>query len=980
MRLTLTKSLMCAIIKRIMKKFWRGAILSVFAMLLGVFSLSAPVFADPAPTNPTPETPAVTAPEDNTTTTVESNGTEDPKSCSKQAGGQAWFICQGTGTLANLIDGAYGLLEYLIKVDPLPTEENAPFRIVWNYFRTITNSLFIVVLLICILSQITGFGINNYGIKRALPRLVIIAIAANLSYLLCQVAVDLSNILGHGLKDFFASIETQAIADGTINTESAVNASALVSKILGIGVATVVAGTAVLSQTGGFTGIMWLILPILLTGALAVISAIATMAARQALIYLLTMVSPLAIIAYALPNTESWAKKWYALLLRMLIFFPMFAVMYGASHLAGFVVMTSANVNDERYELQLVLGFAIQILPLFSSISLMRMSGTILGKISDIINKTTKPATASFGRFAEARRRNTLARQRSGLGRGAGMSHNRLAQYLERRRNELSVDTALHERTAKESGEASYYRNARNRNGRYNRRAAMYYIMQENKLNNANERMEFDTKMDSGLAENEVTAGYRNIARQVNTHLQEDVTRKAIAQAHRNDVAHKNASGAATRIRESLEDQGDAAGNLSNESLRIRNMVAESFGIHPGDAAGFEHARSILISDAIADRRKVDSDSVKRHADRFAETRAGRGIIDEVEKTLGRQGEGSSARNLTADELEQYKANVANIDYTIFDAALPEISRRGDHGDIMEILRNYSGNIKDSGDLGNPQDLKLMTAQKHLVDSVMGLKSENEPVALWSKANNIRRSMHDQGIEIEGYISFEDFIQDKKLAGDRDETQYAKVSRRGLVKDEKNKGLVKTQDRTVFKQLLKYKQSGVLENSDFFFDTKDIRGSISSGEMDGELLNNALRLVTNGFDMGKIEDGADAASIQALAARQNDYFKTAENKQAAYEYVSEIVGGMSAKQLSTSKSTAILTLSRMLAAVDGRVHDITYRDDKGVLRHEAMSTTLIELLTKNHAIEELQSRSNSSMRSGMNPTVAKLVGVLSPDN
>jgi hypothetical protein len=37
------------------------------------------------------------------------------------------------------------------------------------------------------------------------------------------------------------------------------------------------------------------------------------------------------------------------------------------------------------------------------------------------------------------------------------------------------------------------------------------------------------------------------------------------------------------------------------------------------------------------------------------------------------------------------------------------------------------------------------------------------------------------------------------------------------------------------------------------------------------------------------------------------------------------------------------------------------------------------MLEKNNAITELKSSSNSSMRSGMNPTVAKLVGVLDPD-
>ena len=51
-----------------------------------------------------------------------------------------------------------------------------------------------------IISQLTGFGISNYGIKKMLPRLIIAAILVNLSIYICQIAVDLSNILGYGLR------------------------------------------------------------------------------------------------------------------------------------------------------------------------------------------------------------------------------------------------------------------------------------------------------------------------------------------------------------------------------------------------------------------------------------------------------------------------------------------------------------------------------------------------------------------------------------------------------------------------------------------------------------------------------------------------------------------------------------------------------------------------------------------------------------
>ena len=79
-----------------------------------------------------------------------------------------------------------------------------PTRDAWTTFQTIANVVFIILLLFVIFSQLTGVGIDNYGIKRILPKLIVVAILVNLSYLICVVCVDLSNILGSSLKGLFA--------------------------------------------------------------------------------------------------------------------------------------------------------------------------------------------------------------------------------------------------------------------------------------------------------------------------------------------------------------------------------------------------------------------------------------------------------------------------------------------------------------------------------------------------------------------------------------------------------------------------------------------------------------------------------------------------------------------------------------------------------------------------------------------------------
>ena len=59
-----------------------------------------------------------------------------------------------------------------------------------------------------IYSHITSFGISNYGIKKILPRLIIVAILVNISFYICAIAIDLSNIAGQAIQDMFINIET----------------------------------------------------------------------------------------------------------------------------------------------------------------------------------------------------------------------------------------------------------------------------------------------------------------------------------------------------------------------------------------------------------------------------------------------------------------------------------------------------------------------------------------------------------------------------------------------------------------------------------------------------------------------------------------------------------------------------------------------------------------------------------------------------
>lgn len=367
-------------------------IIAVFGMLSGGLVTSGSVFAAPTDetTEVTEETSSEEAVVEESTNSATTSASGDA-SCKEALGALGWLVCPATGKISEAVDFLYGLIEDALVVNPVEMKDGSPIYEVWKYCRGITNIVFIIFFLVVIYSQLTGFGISNYGIKKALPKLIIAAILVNISFLICSLAVDLSNVIGNGLRGVFSTI-----------AESAVGSSAGISGVSMTEIFTTLAtGTAL---TIGAVVIAWnmsmffLLIPVVLGAIVAVVTGLLTVALRQAVIALLVMISPLAIVVMILPNTEGLFKKWKSLLIKMLVFYPMFSLLFGASNLAGFAIIASANNG-----FSVLLGVAVQIFPLFFSWSLMRMSGTFLGDINSGLRGLAAGPLATNRAWAQSR-------------------------------------------------------------------------------------------------------------------------------------------------------------------------------------------------------------------------------------------------------------------------------------------------------------------------------------------------------------------------------------------------------------------------------------------------------------------------------------------------------------------------------------------------------------------------------------------------
>ena len=375
----------------------------------------------------------------NDETTSAQAATTDNKSkgdtCKDSLGALGWLVCPATGAIAKGVDFLYNLINNFLVIEPISTDDGTPVYEIWKYCRGVTNIVFIIFLLIVIYSQITGIGISNYGIKRSLPKLIIAAILVNLSFVICLLAVDASNIIGNSLRGLFTSIQETVLANNSIEIGAA-SYTGMYSAIAG-GTALAIGGAAIAFEQGA----IWMLIPTALGALVAAVTGLITIALRQAVVVLLIMIAPLAMVANILPNTEKWFKKWKDLLTRMLVFYPMFSLLFGASSLAGFAIMMSAKSGWG-----LLLGTAVQIFPLFFSWSLMKMSGTFLGDINTKLRGLTAGSLAANRGWADSHRQATKARMMAS-DKSTRTPSLRLMQFINNRRigreEDISENAAL---------------------------------------------------------------------------------------------------------------------------------------------------------------------------------------------------------------------------------------------------------------------------------------------------------------------------------------------------------------------------------------------------------------------------------------------------------------------------------------------------------------------------------------------------------
>lgn len=307
---------------------------------------------------------------------------QNMETCQDNSVDFGWIVCPGVNIISKAVDGIAGMVADSLKWTILSDSSSNHIIDVWQKLVAFADIILAIIFIVAlyVYSLNTTGALGMYTIKSMMSRLVIVAIAMNISLYVCAALADVSNILGNGI---YKLITAQMVTgkDGGL-----------------------------IAALGGIVGfllsaIALLTLAILNFSAIAstavIILAVLTM--RQIALIGLVVISPVAIACYLLPNTEKWFKKWWNYYFKLLLVYPMFTAAWGASRLISNILSASKKSN-------IVIETVASVAPLLMIMPIFQMSGALMGKLAGLgRTAANKTGMSRFAKDRDTRRRKRIS-------------------------------------------------------------------------------------------------------------------------------------------------------------------------------------------------------------------------------------------------------------------------------------------------------------------------------------------------------------------------------------------------------------------------------------------------------------------------------------------------------------------------------------------------------------------------------------------
>ncbi len=298
--------------------------------------------------------------------------------------GMAWVLCPTLYNLEGAAVGISGLIDNMLEVDARYYSSGSETETIWGYMRTIANTFLAIILVAVIFSQLTGYGIDNYGIKKLLPKFVIMVILINVSFLLCQIAIDISNILGQGLNNMF---QTMASHDVTFGEVISMVTGGFIALITGAGAYSGLIASGIMAFTsGGNAAVIAVLVLSILAILVGVLIFFLMLGARMIIIILFTAISPIAFACYILPNTQKWFKNWWNVFKTALVMYPICGAVYGLSAVIRSIVFPGGASSVDIHPVIAIVAVLTPVLPYYIMPSLVKSTLSGLGAVGQFFN------------------------------------------------------------------------------------------------------------------------------------------------------------------------------------------------------------------------------------------------------------------------------------------------------------------------------------------------------------------------------------------------------------------------------------------------------------------------------------------------------------------------------------------------------------------------------------------------------------------
>jgi len=312
------------------------------------------------------------------------------------------FLYEGVQQELQVFTDDYGGENILVQDD---SEDS--LKPVWEGFRNLARGLLVLVFLVIVYAQLAGSTIvQAYNVKQMLPKLLIAVIAIELSWIIFKEFAFLVEDIGRGIPDLINIVFGNTIAEDGLVVEINSLGGGLSGVGLFLAIGSLIAGAAIL------------LLPVALSVSLAILGAFIVLVLRRVVLYVLIIVSPLALVLWILPNTQETFKKWFQTYQNLLFMYLLIQVMVAMGAAMAAITSNIAGLEDiqgARELLMTVTAILLYFLPYMLIPFAFKWAGGLFANVAGMVNDRSRGLVDGYRKrtrekyeFGQARRQSTL--------------------------------------------------------------------------------------------------------------------------------------------------------------------------------------------------------------------------------------------------------------------------------------------------------------------------------------------------------------------------------------------------------------------------------------------------------------------------------------------------------------------------------------------------------------------------------------------